>query len=177
MLSHATKCRLVAQAFILKHLYAELADDEDDYFMDTLGIITATGATLGLWAPVMYYRTLGKAATMLGPGPLVYGGALIGSEILEQTGVISERQADNFQGFITGGMIGEEDLNLWDTDANDSGYFNVPKNISTIYSLSIKPKISYVADLFLDMFPQLLQPEIKPVPPIWSPIGNPVIKL
>ena len=174
MLSHQTKGRLVAQAFILKHLYAELTDEEDDYFMDTLAVITATGATLGLWAPVAYYRTLGKAITMLGPGPLVYGGALVGSEILEQTGVISERQADNFQGFITGGMIGEEDLNLWNTDANDSGYFNIPKNASVIYSEAIKPKVSYLADLFLDLFPNLLKPRLefpdRPINPIMMPV-------
>jgi hypothetical protein len=43
-----------------------------------------------------------------------------------------ENGLNNYAGFITGGMVGEDEPNYWDTDANDSGYFNIPKNFETV---------------------------------------------
>jgi len=42
-----------------------------------------------------------------------------------------EEGADNYTGFITGGNMGN-DPNYWDTDENDSGYFNVGQNVANI---------------------------------------------
>jgi hypothetical protein len=39
---------------------------------------------------------------------------------------------DNYLGFTTGGFLGEQDINYWNTDPNDSGYFNVPKNLKVV---------------------------------------------
>tara|TARA_R110000751_G_scaffold98978_2_gene192320 strand:- start:196 stop:744 length:549 start_codon:yes stop_codon:yes gene_type:complete len=39
---------------------------------------------------------------------------------------------NNYAGFITGGIVGEDQINYWDTDDNDSGYFNMKKNFETI---------------------------------------------
>lgn len=42
---------------------------------------------------------------------------------------------NNFHGFISAGLIGgSNDPNYWSGDQNESGYFNFPKNISTIIS-------------------------------------------
>lgn len=39
---------------------------------------------------------------------------------------------DNYLGFITGGELGERSPNYFNTDSNDSGYFNVPRNFKRI---------------------------------------------
>jgi len=38
----------------------------------------------------------------------------------------------NYLGFTTGGFIGEESPNYWNTDENNSGYFNVPRNLKVV---------------------------------------------
>lgn len=70
---------------------------------------------------------------------LVTAGALIGATVgsvgaivAEEVGLITESQEADALGFYTGGIRGENP-NYWNTDAHDSGYFNIPKNISTIW--------------------------------------------
>jgi len=38
----------------------------------------------------------------------------------------------NYLGFTTGGFVGEISPNYWNTDANNSGYFNVPQNAKVV---------------------------------------------
>jgi hypothetical protein len=57
--------------------------------------------------------------------PLAVGGII-------SYAVDPEDGLDNYSGFITGGLVGEDQINYWDTDANDSGYFNIKKNFETI---------------------------------------------
>lgn len=57
----------------------------------------------------------------------------VGAIVAEDLGLISEQQEADALGFYTGGIRGDKP-NYWNTDANDSGYFNVPKNISTIWN-------------------------------------------
>ena len=57
----------------------------------------------------------------------------LGAMALEEAGLISEDQEADALGFYTGGIRGDKP-NYWDTDANESGYFNVVKNVSTIWN-------------------------------------------
>lgn len=57
----------------------------------------------------------------------------VGAIVAEEAGLISKQQEADALGFYTGGIRGDQP-NYWNTDANDSGYFNVPKNISTIWN-------------------------------------------
>jgi hypothetical protein len=43
-----------------------------------------------------------------------------------------EKGLNRYGGFITGGLVGQDEPNYWDTDANDSGFFNIPKNFETV---------------------------------------------
>lgn len=81
---------------------------------------------------------ISKVTTTIG-GAVVAGGLLgatagsVGAIVLEKTGVISKSQEQHALGFYTGGIRGNNP-NYWDSDPNDSGYFNIPKNVSTIWN-------------------------------------------
>jgi len=65
-------------------------------------------------------------ATVLTVGAIYAGGAVVSYAIDPVSGV------DNFVGFTTGGTYGEGDINYFSGGPNDSGYFNIPKNLSII---------------------------------------------
>jgi hypothetical protein len=80
---------------------------------------------------------ISKIVTTTG-GAVVAGAALgsvvgsAGAVVLEEVGIISEKQKYDAIGFYTIGQTGNKP-NYWNTDENNSGYFNVPKNIGVIY--------------------------------------------
>ena len=82
------------------------------------GVLVRAGARLGLTVVTNPY-VLAVAV------PVVAGGII-------SVAIDPEDGLNNFSGFITGGLVGEDTPNYWDTDANDSGYFNIPKNFETV---------------------------------------------
>jgi hypothetical protein len=104
----------------------------------TAFVLTPTWATSVYgWSIVNAAKYLaapvGRAAIAVATNPYVAAAAVP----IAVGGIISyaidpEDGLDNYSGFITGGLVGEDQINYWDTDANDSGYFNIPKNFETI---------------------------------------------
>lgn len=164
--------RLVVQGLLLASLVRELTDGEKDYLNDVLTTLGVAYGTLGIWAPEFKFGMIGRLATkaVVNPvtiGTLPYTLSLVTSEILEKTGVITKQQADNYQGFVTGGLIGESDINYWDTDPYGSGYFNVGKNVETIM-------LHYFGDEIMDL-QEGSQDWIPGPAPFRPPFGNPLI--
>ena len=78
-----------------------------------------------------------RIATMTGGAATA--GALIGATVgsvgaitAQKVGLISESQEQSALGFYTGGIRGDKP-HYWNTDPNQSGYFNIPKNVKTIW--------------------------------------------
>ena len=57
----------------------------------------------------------------------------VGAMAAEELGLITEQQEADALGFYTGGIQGNNP-NYWSGDRNDSGYFNIPRNLSIIWS-------------------------------------------
>jgi hypothetical protein len=129
-----------------------IAEDYDDDGKLGLQSVAATAAMVGgtffvltpSWSTTMYGRAikgagrylaapLGRGAIAVVTNPYVMAAAVP----IAVGGIISyaidpEKGLNRYGGFITGGMVGQDEPNYWDTDANDSGFFNIPKNFETV---------------------------------------------
>jgi hypothetical protein len=83
-------------------------------------------ATRAIALPIIGVATSAEGLALIIP---VVVGAVVSDAIDEEEGF------DNYTGFISGGTWpGSNDPNYLTGDPNDSGYFNVPKNLETITS-------------------------------------------
>lgn len=83
------------------------------------------------WAVRSTVIALAKSPVTLAVTAAIVGGAIVSDRIDPVSGY------DNYVGFITGGNVRESDIHYWGGDANNSGYFNVPKNVSIIANAGI----------------------------------------
>jgi hypothetical protein len=102
-----------------------------------------TLALIGIWGPQLttlrnagigwglratIFSSYGLAAAV----PVVIGAAV-------SYAIDPEEGLDNYSGFVSGGEIGN-DPNYWDSDENNSGYFNVHQNFVNIISANRRAK-------------------------------------
>jgi hypothetical protein len=140
------KGRLAIFSWMAYETYSDVTEKEGDWFWDAFHITQFTLGSVFLFMPEIRFvgpkvaegglnaagrLALAAARTPVGTGVIgaavIYaGGVAVSSRIDEEHGV------ENFIGFTTGGVYGESDIHYLTGDAMDSGYFNVPKNISII---------------------------------------------
>jgi hypothetical protein len=94
----------------------------------------------GTYAYSILANTANVSKVVTTTGGAVVAGALIGATVgsagavvLEKAGVISEEQKYDAIGFYTMGQTGNKP-NYWNTDENNSGYFNIPQNVGVIFN-------------------------------------------
>tara|TARA_R110002096_G_scaffold382249_1_gene576102 strand:- start:681 stop:1154 length:474 start_codon:yes stop_codon:yes gene_type:complete len=116
--------------------YRKLSRSKDKYSRSNAVVLgSAIGYTSFVIFPVTSTKALGWTVRALVANPYAQAayvpyvaGGVISAVIDPEDGV------SNYVGFTTGGMFGAESPNYWNSDPNDSGYFNVPKNVETIVS-------------------------------------------
>ena len=112
-------------------------NSNQDLLLDSFTLATAALATSFVlypastnvavgWAVKNTVIQLAKSPVAVGVTAAIVAGAIVSDRIDPVSGY------DNYVGFISGGNLGESNINYWSGDANNSGYFNVPKNISII---------------------------------------------
>ena len=112
--------------------YANTRKD-DDPILDALRTSGGVLSTAALLNPQLTFGVTGWGVRAVLTHPVTQGvtaavvaGALISNEIDPDSGL------SNYVGFITGGEFGEEDIHYFSGDPNDSGYFNVGRNVQII---------------------------------------------
>ena len=93
-----------------------------------------TGSKLAnVWGTPLMYAVTGVVVKGVTMNPVAFAivaayteGAIVSNIIDPEEGL------DNYVGFTLGGIAGGNDANYVTGDANDSGYFNVAQNLSTI---------------------------------------------
>lgn len=101
--------------------------------LSTAFILQPQIAYSGVGWGMRYAGTLALAAAQTPAGATtiavtaIYAGGLAASQAIDPVSGV-----DNFVGFTSGGTYGEQDIHYLTGDANDSGYFNIPKNLSII---------------------------------------------
>jgi len=140
------KGRLAMFAYMAADTYYQVNQEEGDTINDAWEIAKFTAGTVFLFLPEIRFvgpavtesvlNAAGRLAWAAAKSPvgialqasaiLYIGGGLLANKIDPVSGV------DRYIGFTTGGIYGEQDINYWSGDANDTGYFNAPENISII---------------------------------------------
>jgi len=127
-------------------VYWDVQEEEDDFWSDAFAIAGGLLTTSFMIAPGITYGATGVVTKAIVTNPVVQiitgavvAGAIVSNEIDPDSGF------DNYIGFISGGEFGEPDINYWDTDPNDSGYFNVGKNLEIIYEHWKKSKVDHIS--------------------------------
>ena len=112
--------------------YANTRRDDDPIY-DALRFAGGVLSTAALLNPQLTFSVTGwgvravltHPVTLVGAAATVTG-AIVSNEIDPVSGL------DNYMGFISGGEFGEEDIHYYSGDPNDSGYFNLARNVQII---------------------------------------------
>tara|TARA_R110000803_G_C11932453_1_gene315599 strand:+ start:46 stop:546 length:501 start_codon:yes stop_codon:yes gene_type:complete len=123
--------------------YIAVRADEEFTFSDVVTIGAAGVYSAFVLTPTWSGRIHGNAVRVIVTSPYVQAVVIpvaigAGASIL----IDKENGLDNYLGFITGGTVGERSPNYWNTDSNQSGYFNVPKNVDTVATKQAPRNIS-----------------------------------
>ena len=128
-------------------VYWDVVENEDDFWSDAFAIGGGLLTTSFMLAPTVTYGGAGLITRAVVTNPVVQvitGTAVVGAIVSNE--IDPDSGFDNYVGFISGGEFGEENPNYWDTDKNDSGYFNVPRNLEIIWENRDKinfPKLEF----------------------------------
>lgn len=143
MVSDPTLGKIAKLTWIWSWVLWDVTEEEGDWFSDTLSITTGTVATAFILNPSFSFGVTGAATRAVLSNPVVQAvtaavitGAIVSNEIDPDSGF------DNYVGFITAGKLDQhfgigtarEDIHYFSGDPNDSGYFNVPRNVEIIAS-------------------------------------------
>jgi hypothetical protein len=145
-MTYYLKGRLAIFTWMAYETYEDVTAEEGDWFWDAFKIAQFTAGSVFLFMPEIRFvgpkvaeslvNVAGRLAWRGATSPL--GLALIGSAALWAGGAVVSNKIDpihgvsNYVGFTTGGKYGESEIHYWSGDANDTGYFNVPENLSII---------------------------------------------
>jgi hypothetical protein len=139
-LSFLNRRNIVTGQVAFTYLAYDRYKKSDQGFWATLEL---TGSLAAIWTP--QFRTLKLAGVgSFGWGLLSNPYFMAAAVPVVTGGVISyaidpEEGLDNYSGFITTGEMGNNP-NYWDSDENDSGYFNVHQNFVNIISANRRAK-------------------------------------
>jgi len=141
MVSTATWGKGAKLAWIWSWVIWDVTEEEDDWASDALSITGGAVATAFILNPALSFHVTGVATKAILTNPVVQAitaaavtGAIVSNEIDPESGF------DNYVGFITGGTAEQhfgvgtarEDIHYFSGDPNDSGYFNVGRNVEII---------------------------------------------
>jgi len=121
-------------AWVWGFVYWDVKEEEGDWISDTISILGGLVTTSFMLAPQFTYGTAGILTRAIVTNPvaqIITGAAVTGAIVSNE--IDPESGLDNYVGFISGGEFGEENINYWNTDENNSGYFNVGKNLEIIW--------------------------------------------
>jgi hypothetical protein len=127
--------------------YLAVTDEEDDPISDALAISTGALATAFILNPQLSFGVTGWGVRAIATHPVTIGitaAVVVGGVVSYQ--IDPDHGLSNYVGFITGGDFGESDIHYWSGGPNDSGYFNVPKNVSVIASHLYSEGKDYATD-------------------------------
>jgi len=113
--------------------YLAVTDEEDDPISDAMAIGTAALATGFILNPQLTFGVTGWGVRAIASHPVTIAAAsaaVVGGVIAHK--IDPGSGLTNYVGFITGGNFGEEDVHYFSGDPNDSGYFNLGRNIQII---------------------------------------------
>jgi len=143
MVSDPTLGKIAKLAWIWSWVIWDVTEEEDDLVSDIVSITGGVVATAFILNPTYTFSVTGAATRAVLTNPVVQAvaatvvtGAIVSNEIDPNSGY------DNYVGFITGGELNQhfdigtarEDIHYYSGDPNDSGYFNVPRNVEIIAS-------------------------------------------
>jgi len=143
MVSDPTLGKIAKLGWIWSWVLWDITEEEDDWFSDALTITGGTIATVFILNPTFSFTVTGVATRAVITNPVVQAvtaavitGAIVSNEIDPDSGL------DNYIGFLTAGKLDQhfgigtarEDIHYYSGDPNDSGYFNVPRNVEIIAS-------------------------------------------
>jgi len=133
MISNVTLGKGFKLVTIWSSIYYANTRKDDDPILDALRFSGGVLSTAALLNPQLTFSVTGWAvrAVLTHPVTLVGAaatatGAIVSNEIDPVSGL------DNYIGFISGGEFGEEDIHYYSGDPNDSGYFNLARNVQII---------------------------------------------
>jgi hypothetical protein len=145
-MTYYLKGRLAIFSWMAYETYSDVTAEEGDWFWDAFKITQFTVGSVFLFMPEIRFvgpavaeglvSGVGRLAVAAATSPV--GVAVITSAAIYTTGAVVSSKidpvsgVDNYIGFTTGGNYGESDIHYWSGDANDTGYFNVPENLSII---------------------------------------------
>jgi len=121
-------------AWVWGVVYWDVKEEEGDWISDSIAILGGLVTTSFMLAPRITYGTAGIVTRAIVTNPIaqIVTGAVVSGAIVSNE-LDPDRGYDNYIGFISGGEVGEPDINYWSGDPNDSGYFNIPKNLEVIW--------------------------------------------
>ena len=133
MVSDPTLGKIAKLTWIWSWVLWDVNQEEDDWFSDTVSITGGVVGTAFILNPNFTFSVTGAATRAVLTNPVVQAvtaaaitGAIVSNEIDPDSGF------DNYVGFITGGQVGTKDIHYFSGDPNDSGYFNVGRNLQII---------------------------------------------
>ena len=133
MISNVTLGKGFKLVTIWSSIYYANTRKDDDPILDALRFSGGVLSTAALLNPQLTFSVTGWAvrAVLTHPVTLVGAaatatGAIVSNEIDPVSGL------DNYIGFISGGEFSEEDIHYYSGDPNDSGYFNLARNVQII---------------------------------------------